>query len=154
MLRVIDANVTDCQGVEWRVEGNTFPAITGFGIKTKLISIVFPKINITKGMTIDNMLDNIDVSSVIDKVINFLCEKQDGIKLILKICKDFKCSRIKGDGTPISYNLGVEGDFNEIFSGDYTMMYEILFIILKENFGGMFDGEKGLGKLMTGLPKM
>lgn len=119
-----------------------FPGIEGFKIKTKLIKLIGPALGeLTNGATkdIDSFLDADLSSGFVSRAINVLCDKLDENDTFEFILRMLHSSGTRVDGREMDKDA-----FNEIFAGNFTLLYKIIGILIEENYGNFF-GEGGIG---------
>lgn len=137
------------RNIEKQIDGvsvsvTRFLGIEGFKIKTKLIKLLGPSLGELAGGAAGaaSILD-VDLSSgFLARAVNTLCEKldeNDSLNFIMRM--------LRSSGTRINGQEINDAVFNDIFSGNYVLLYKIVYLIVEENYGSFF-GEGGIGKAL------
>lgn len=126
-----------------------FAGIEGFKIKTRLVKLIAPSIGELAGGAGGNVksVGDIDLGSgFIGKAVNALCDKLDENESFAFVMRMLRSSGARVEGREVDDTV-----FNDVFAGNYKLLYQILYLIIEENYGNFF-GDGGIGAMLSKLP--
>lgn len=130
--KIIERQFEDCDGNKINFIANTLPAGTGWVLLQKLLLIKAKALKCINGDNLKELsLANIDIDfdKISKSLTKILSKDEENFHLIKKLLTS---SKINGK------DLANDLVFDDVFSGDYSLLLEVLSFVLIKNFGSLF----------------
>lgn len=161
-IKIIEADIEDSEGQNFRFIFNTMKATKAFKLQAKLVRYLLPAIGTLSsslksimqaskaakadGTSVMEQDIDIDFTGMIHSLATGMTDDQF-LKIVQELTHNIKC---RTPGSEIMVEISLEKHFDEVFNSEFGMLYKLLGRVLEANFSSLF-GKSGIGKAWESL---